>query len=65
MNHISFLGTDLRNQFGEQGHISQVFTYIENELRKKDQVVCRFQINGVDFDEPAEKILSNFQLNEI
>lgn len=65
MNHISFLGTDLRNQFGEQGHISQVFTYIENELRKKDQVVCRFQINGVDLDEPAEKRLSNCHLNEI
>jgi hypothetical protein len=65
MNQLIFAQQELVARFGANATLGEVFTQIENDLKKLSEVVCQFKVNGLALDEQGEQRVASALLSEL
>lgn len=65
MDKFSITGDELRQHYGKEARLKQVFRDIELDLQASHQVVCRFVVNGIELNEHEEIKYAQAGLQEV
>lgn len=65
MNLLAYDKNDLLQAFGEDSHLGQIFSAVEDLLRSRGEVVCQFRVNGLNLTEENETKLAQVPIHEI
>lgn len=65
MNRTTLEAHELKANFPEATNLGQLFQSLENEFRKKGQVICQFWINGLQLSESDESRLATTELTKV